>query len=306
MPTPGRPTDNLDDAIKLYESSDRGIDSIADELNVGRRVLRTALVQRGTLRDQRTANALAKARGDQTRAALRAELPADEIARAYVGGASEKALAERYGTSRHRIGGVLNRAGVTRRTIADANRVMSAGRSAEEHARNLEAAHAAARGRTASYEELCRRAIARHGKVTSNATELLYAAWLRLRGIEVVHQHALGPYNIDLTAAPVAVEIFGGNWHAWGHHAATVEERARYICDQGWLLVVVWVNRDGRRLTEASADYIAAQVELARRDPSVLGQYRVVWCDGQVVPVGGRDFHELARVPARRSRPDAR
>lgn len=312
MPRPGRPDDNLDDAVAAYKSSDRGISPIADEFNVGRRKLHARLVQRGTLRSQADANRLAMARGQDTRAAARTALPVDAVVRAYLGGDSVNGIAKRTGVSRSEIERVLRTNGVRLRGLAEANRVMMARRTPEENARNAEAAHAATRGvpqspqrialarqRKLSFETKCLRASTLHGVPTSNPLELLYAAWLRDRGVETVPQYAVGPYNIDLAAEPVAVEVFGGNWHGWGHHAAVVEERSRYLLDRGWFLVVVWVNQTSQGLSERSADQLVAFVEQARRDPTLRGQYRMIWGDGEVVPVGGRDLHQLARVPAR-------
>jgi len=301
MPAP-RPAANLDEAVELYESTDLGYDRIAEELHVPRRQLRKKLIERGTLRDARTANRLARQRGLATAMASRG-LPVEAICTAYINGASENEVAKMHGTSRATVKTILQRNGIPRRSNADANRLMMAGRTPEENARNSEAAHDAIRGTAKSWEQRCEYARRRHGTVPANATELLYAAWLRLRGLKVVHQHAIGPYNCDLTipAVGVAVEIFGGNWHGHGKHAATFAERAQYILDQGWLLVVVWVDQREKRLSEPSADYLATLIEQARRDPSLRGQYRVVWGDGQVVPTEGRQLDEFARVPARRS-----
>lgn len=302
MPRPSRPTANLDQAIELYESSDLGYQKIANDLNVSKRVLHDRLAQRGTLRDQRTANKLARDRGEDTRVRMRS-FPEDFICTAYADGASENELAKMHDTSRMTITNILRRHGVRRRSNADANRLMMAGRTPEENARNSAAAHDAVRGVAWDWDRRCANAQKRHGTVPAYATELLYAAWLRLRGLQVVHQHAIGPYNCDLTipAARVAVEIFGGNWHGTGKHAGMFAERAQYILDQGWLLVIVWVDQAKQRLGEASADYIVSLVEQARRDPSLRGQHRVVWGDGEVVATGGRQLDEFATVPAHRS-----
>jgi very-short-patch-repair endonuclease len=303
MPRPGRPTANIDKAVELYESSDLGYQCIADDLNVPKRLLIARLTERGTFRDQRTANNLAMQRGQGTRLAAR-DFPEDFICSAYADGASENELAKMHDCSRVVIKRILERHGIPRRDNANANRLMMAGRTPEENARNAQAAHDAARGSVRSWEQRCELAARRHGTVPALATELLYAAWLRMRGFEIVHQHAVGPYNCDLTipAACVAVEIFGGNWHGTGKHAGMFAERAQYVLDQGWLLVVVWVDQAKKRLSEASADYIGALAEQARRDPSLRGQYRVVWGDGEVVPTEGRQLDEFATVPAHRSR----
>lgn len=305
MPRPGRPTTNLDDAVKLYEGSDLGIVAVADRLNVPKRALLERLKERGTARDMRVANNLARNRGEVTRV-LDAGIPAGDICDAYERGVSENELSKTYGLTRHRIGNVLKQAGVVRRSNGDANRLMVATRTPEENARNVKAAHEAVRGRRWTPAEYERHARTRHGQVTCEPYELLFAAWLRLRGIETVPQHALGPYNCDLAADPVAVEIFGGFWHAYGKHAETFAERSRYILDQGWNLVIVWVDVPRKRLAEPSADYIAAFIEQSRRDPTLRGEYRVIWGDGEGVPTAGRDLDEFAAIPPRHRRLNAR
>jgi very-short-patch-repair endonuclease len=302
VPRPGRPTANLDKAIELYESSDLGYQRIANDLNVPKRLLIARLTERGTFRDQRTANNLAMQRGQGTRLAARS-LPEDFICTAYADGASENELAKMHECSRIIIKKILERHGVPRRDNADANRLMMADRTPEENARNSRAAHDAVRGSVKTWEQRSELAKRRHGTVPPYATELLYAAWLRLHGLKIVHQHAIGPYNCDLTipAVGVAVEIFGGNWHGTGKHAGMFAERAQYILDQGWALVIVWVDQVKKRLSEASANYIASLAEQAGRDPSLRGQYRVIWGDGEVVPTEGRHLDELAAVPAHRS-----
>jgi very-short-patch-repair endonuclease len=292
---------NLDKAIELYESSDLGYQFIANDLNVSKRLLLARLTERGTLRGQQASNNLAMQRGQATRLAAR-NFPEDFICAAYADGASENELAKMHECSRLIIKKILERHGIPRRDNADANRLMMADRTPEENARNAQAAHDASRGSVKTWEQRCESAKKRHGAVPALATELLYAAWLRLHGLKVVHQHAVGPYNCDLTipAVGVAVEIFGGNWHGTGKHAGMFAERAQYILDQGWLLVVVWVDQAKKRLAEASADYIVSLVEQAGRDPSLRGQYRVIWGDGEVVPTEGRQLDELAAVPAHR------
>lgn len=305
MPRPRRSA-NLGHAIQVYETTDRGYQSIAKEFQVSYRLLRDALIERGTLRDQRAANRLARERGEATRVAKRGgPLPDGDICAAYNAGMSEAELARTHGVSRDVIRRVLERNEVKRRTVAEALQLVQDARTPEEKARNAEAAHAAVRGRHWTFAQKCTHANSRHGKRTAVAAELLYDAWLRLRGIHTIPQFAIGPYNCDLAAEPVAVEIFGGNWHGSGKHAATFAERAHYILNEGWCLAIVWVDQSRQRLSEASADYLAALIEQARRDPSLRGQYRVIWGDGQVVSTAGRELDDFARVPPRRRTPKA-
>lgn len=305
MPAPLGVTPDLLEAVELYESSDLGAGVAAEQFGVTRDRLVPVLKKRGTYRTQTVANNLARERGEVTRI-VNSGLPTGDICAAYEAGMSENELARTHGTTRNTIGKILRYGGVQRRTMTEANRLMAAGRTPEENARNSEAAHAAVRGVKHTWEQRCSIAKGNHGRVTCWATELVYEAWLRLRDIQCVTQHAIGPYNCDLAAEPVAVEIFGGQWHGSGKHAASFAERGHYILDQGWALVIVWVDQQSQRLGEASADYVASFIKEARSDPALRGQYRVIWGDGEVVPTAGRQLDDFASVPPRRSRQDSR
>ena len=304
MTAPHEPFPHLEDAIHAYESGDGGCRAVAKMFNIPEKRLRDTLVERGTFLAGK-GNRTATLQGEATRLLL-SGLPTGDICDAYLAGVSENELAKTHGIPRTKVGTILRYAGIPRRDQATANRLMVAARTPEENVRNTEAAHAAVRGVKHTWDRRCASAQRRHGQPPAVATELLYAAWLRLRGIATVPQHAIGPYNCDLGAEPVAVEIFGGNWHGHGKHAAKFAERGHYILDQGWALVIVWVDQVKQCLTEASADYLAAFVEEARRDPSLRGQYRVVWGDGEEVPTAGKQLDDFASVPPRRGRTDSR
>jgi hypothetical protein len=226
-----------------------------------------------------------------------ARKPADDrhLIRKYLGGQSVKSLASDLGVSRGTVERILSRHGITRRGLTEANQMMMTGRSPEENSRNAEAAHAAVRGRRQTAEHRAKIARSRHGKPSGSALEMLYAAWLADLG--PVHQFAVGPYNCDLMIEPVAVEVFGGHWHGGGKHAARAARRSQHILDQGYNLVIIWVTgRSGGARVE-SADYVRAFVQESRRDPSLRGQYRVIWGYGEPVPGSGDDLSELTRVP---------
>jgi hypothetical protein len=288
-------------AIDLYISGEsaESAESAAEHAGVATNRLRRELKQHGLIRDYRESRALGE---PKRRAALlaRTTLPVDEIVERYLAGASVNALANDYGVSRNVIELRLKDRGVHLRDVTEANRLMMSRRSPEEHQRNAEAAHRAVRGRKVPFETRCKIALARERKqLTVSPFERRLKGWLREEfGIEATPQRAVGPYNVDLAAHPVAVEVFGGGWHSAGAHAARTPDRTRYILDQGWNLVIVWVD-DSRKhpLGIRAAQYVAAFVEESRRDPTLQGEYRVVWGDGHV-PTGYKpDIEDLARVP---------
>lgn len=225
-------------------------------------------------------------------------LPIDDIVRRYIDGESEQSIAQSFDVSRNVIARRLEKAGVERRSYGGAQRLRYDQASPEDRMRLVEAAHAAKRGRPNSFDALCRAAATRERKQTHiSANERIVQHWLSERGVPSILQKAIGPYNADLAVGSIAVECFGGGWHATGHHSTRSPERFRYILDQGWNVVVIWIDRRYFPLTEAAADYVVSFHEQASGDPPMRGQYRVIRGDGKELPTNGRDLDELTIVP---------
>jgi hypothetical protein len=160
-------------------------------------------------------------------------------------------------------------------------------------------AHDAVRGSHFTFEPLCRRALVRERTQSSAVeSERVLARWLTERGIDTTPQKAIGPYNADLAAGPVAVEIFGGNWHSHGAHGQRLPHRSRYILDAGWNLYIVWVKVSRHPMLPEMADDLAAFVKRSRRNPAFRGQYRVIWGTGQLIAAGSTDDDELTLIPS--------
>jgi hypothetical protein len=119
---------------------------------------------------------------------------------------------------------------------------------------------------------------------------------LQDRGIPTIAQQAIGPYNCDLGAYPVAVEVFGGGWHWYGDHVAIVPKRFRYILDAGWHILAVKIDA-AFPLTSVTADYIAAYIQQARSDPSSRREYRVIRGAGETLASGSADDDQISIVP---------
>jgi very-short-patch-repair endonuclease len=123
------------------------------------------------------------------------------------------------------------------------------------------------------------------------------AAWLAARGLRVLAQHPVGPYNIDLAVRPVAVEVhFAANNPVAD---ARLRKRTKNLLDWGWDVVYVWVT--GRHpLIEDVADEVVAVVEAAKRQPSARREYRVIRGAGEYVTSGCSDGHDLTIEPSLR------
>lgn len=214
----------------------------------------------------------------------------------YLAGESENALAKSFGFSRQVVRRILRQGGIERRGRSEAEALKWARMSPDQRASQVAAAHEATRGSTKSFDSLCRAALSRQ-RLQSHATdaEWEFARLLANRGLATIPQQAIGAYNCDLGAFPVAVEIFGGNWHWHGRHLARTPERIRYMLDSGWhvLMVHAWPDA-GYPLGDEVADHVVAYVEAARRDPAARREYRVIRGAGEILASGSADDDEVS------------
>jgi len=236
-------------------------------------------------------------KASETRMA-RLPLPIEEIVTRYRAGESEKSLGAAFGVSRQVIKRRLEIAGVERRSMSEAIRLGFARLDPAERKRIASFANTATRGRPKSFETKCLSALTRQEReVGVSPTELLMQVWLLERYANAIPQCAIGPYNADVAIPPVAVEIFGGGWHGYGRHKRRSAERYRYILNQGWSVIVIWVDARLYPLSETAADYVVARLNEISRNPSLIGQYWVIRGDGKEVAAGRDDLDQLTIKP---------
>lgn len=220
--------------------------------------------------------------------AKRTDIDVDNLIELYNSGESVKQLAHLFGIARSVVCLRLRSHGIMPRGRSESMYLRMARTAPEERARLSDAAHAAVRGHRRTEEELCKRAVTRQqsGKFAT-PIEIRLAEMLEDRGLRTVKQMAVGSYNIDvaITEPPIAVEIFGGNWHAGGRHAERYRKRCDYLLDHGWVPVIIWVVRD-YPLQEGAADYLVALVEAVRFDKTAFQQEQVIRGDGQFTTLG--------------------
>lgn len=218
----------------------------------------------------------------------RKQIDADYLVREYLAGASELALSKALGVNRRAIRRCLIERGITPRTQSEAERIKWRLMPADKRRAQVTAAHAAVRGTRKSIESKIAHAKTVEAKqLHISPLERAFGWLLEDRGIVVTHQRAIGPYNCDLAAEPVAVEIFGGNWHFSGRHLARTPERFRYLMKAGWHVLAVVVSEDTP--PQPLADYIARYIKRARRNPAARREYRVIRRGGQTLAAGGVD-----------------
>lgn len=236
----------------------------------------------------------------------RKSVDTDYLVREYLAGASTNKLAGQLGVSRGLVDKRLLAAGVKLRTQSEAESLKWAAKTVEERAAQVAAAHNAVRGMTRTEEDLSRRARSKQAtKTLASGLEHFVYSELTARGLQLHQQTAVGPYNCDFTTGTVAVEIFGGAWHWTGLHLARTEKRFRYIMNAGYDILAIAVDRRFP-FTPTVADYLAAEIDLLRRHPPAIREYRVIWGAGQASTGGSiQDDHVSIEYPFTNAR-DAR
>ncbi len=274
---------DTDDLIRRYQSGE-SVYKLATEKGVTDKVI---------VRVLRTAGVYEDRTGD------RVVLGDSDIVARYLAGESEKAIADATGVNRWTIRRRLLRSNVPIRGRSEAEALKWSFMSEQERQQQVSAAHDAVRGVPVPYSRKIKAAKGRERSQShAVATEKILAKMLAERGLPSVLQKAVDIYNIDIAIdiPPIAVEIFGGNWHASGDHAVRFFERTKYFLDSGWNMVIVWV--DGRRYPVGieCADYIAAFAQELGRNIPARRQYRVILGNGQDAPTTDSYFNSPAVI----------
>jgi len=217
----------------------------------------------------------------------------EELRRLYLAGMSELDVSKLFGVTRPRIRNCLLKLGIKPRGRSAAALNRQRQLSPQQRLALAERAHAAVRGIPKSEEHLCKIALARQKRpIQVGPSERTIQKWLEALGAETVPQKAIGRYNIDvaLTESRIAVEIFGGWWHAAGRHAIRFRPRIEYLADRGWHTVIVWITTR-HRLAYPVAENIFALHQAVCEGESIGRQEHVMRGDGYIAPIGKAKAH---------------
>lgn len=227
-------------------------------------------------------------------------LPEEEVVNLYRKGIGAQGIADKFGCSRQPVLRILKKRGVELRDRSDQQQARMNRASPSVIAHLTKAAHEACAGITHTEEHRCKVAAGREKnrpKKFISPYELKLARMLLDKGIPTVPQKAIGRYNCDLAAYPVAVEIFGGHWHWHGNHIRIAEKRFRYIMDRGWSILAIHLGKTRFPLTPAVADYVAAYIKATRTNPPLVCEYRVIWGAGEFSTGGSLDDDTFSIEP---------
>ncbi len=233
----------------------------------------------------------------------RTEVDSGEICRRYLAGEPGYTIATSLGVSRQVVNKRLVEAGILIRNWKESLLIQGISHPTErmsqaDRQQLTAAAHNATRGKKQTLEHRCKVSASNEANPKSSPLEIQMKSLLRSRigTLVIVPQKSVGPYNIDLalTMDSIAVELFGGHWHAHGKHASGYRKRLEYLLDAGWTPVIVWVSHS-YSLTVGAADYIVALRKMLRTQEAPRRQEHVIWGTGEVIPADQRDPNTGAR-----------
>lgn len=251
--------------------------------------------------DFRTAKRILNESGIKTRNMSEsqiANLPIEQIIERYKSGESTVEIASDFNVWHTTIGDALKRNGIPIRPITERAKIGASKIDVKTRKRMMKIAQNSRRGNIDTIKTKIARAktIERTGGKTSEL-ESRFCQWLTESNISFKRQTAVGIYNIDITIGKIAVEIFGGNWHASPSRYRRSMKRAKYIFDRGWSIVYIWHNSTRYPISENAADYVISLADSFSSNPSSFGQYWVIRGDGQVCSIGCYDGNGIPNIP---------
>mgnify|MGYP001558675514 CR=1 FL=1 len=282
MPRILTPADR-DELVKLYLAGANEA-QLARQLSVSKQQIKTELLRRG-IRRNLVDQALFEWHQHTT-------LSYDDVVRFYLAGESENQVAKQCNSVRGVIRRILLLQGVTPRDQSESETLKWQNMPNETRQRQVTAAHAAMRGSTRSRDERITHALGVQRIGRLNGSERLMHGLLAERGVITVPQQAIGPYNSDLGATPVSVEILGGGWHYAPVRNANIVRKTRYALDAGWHVLMIEVTLRFP-ITPTQADYVVSYIEQARANPSAIREYRVIRGAGEFVTGGCANDDEI-------------
>ena len=272
------PPEQLAHARHLYESG-LSIAAVAEALAIPFATAQGWLYRSGVLMRESST-------GSHTASLKRHSGIVNAVVNRYTAGDSEKSLAAEFSVSRAVIRRILVREGIRPRGRSESMYLRMEHTPADERRALTTAAHAFNRGRRKSADWLARQAIGKQITLCRVGNgEDIFAEWLRQRGLESIPQLAVSKYNLDLAIAPVAVEIHVSPANPLA--IPRIRQRVKDLTELGWHIIYVWVTKS-HFLSERAADDVVAFLQVAKSDPSSIGQYRVIRGSGQFV-TSGRD-----------------
>lgn len=168
------------------------------------------------------------------------------------------------------------------------------------------ACHDAIRGSKRTLNDLEKRAKGKELKPPKMSRwEELFSRILTDKGIPFVYSKAVGKYNLDFAIGSVAVELYGGAFHATGRAAARLQDRMEFLINNGWNVYIIWCLSNESTIFPGCLDDLVAFMEFTSGNKSAVGQYRVIWSDGDFIAAGSTESDYLSAIRPSTFRNDA-
>lgn len=216
----------------------------------------------------------------------------DKIIINFNNGVSVNQLAKKFRVSRTTIVKRLNDHGIQARGRSESMVQRMENASPEERKKLTAKANETTRGRTIGFQELCNRAIGVEKACKIYRSELLASKVFNKLGIYPLFQKAIGPYNVDLFIEKdaIAVEIYGGGWHATGKASILFRKRFDYLLNAGILPCIVWVDKNFP-LEVSVCKKIIILGKKSRHNKSIRSHEHVFRGDGQPTTCGSKNLN---------------
>lgn len=227
--------------------------------------------------------------------AERTDIDVKDLIRRYLAGESEQSLSIALNVSRPLIRRRLLSAGIRPRGSRAANKLRMGRLSAMQRANLTAAAHAAVRGTHPDRAVMERTALTRQRRC-AGASRIEFQLGHHIRSLGLTPQLAVGPYNCDFGAFPIAVEVLGGHWHTTGRRRAKYERKIRDLLSLGWSILLVVHDVQRAPITPNTAQHVIAWTNGVRSNPTMRPEYRVIRGTGEFVASGGAQDDEITLI----------
>lgn len=287
---------NVDDLVNEYLDGD-SVEDVATRWHTSAKPLSDLLKAKGLFRSKAERDVVkgAKISSHSPNKIIFSEGDSAAILAMFASGQTENQISIQFNVSRNVIRKFLTGKGIQPRTFSQSNSLRYIDMSQAEKNAVIKNAQEATRGVLQTIEHLFNRAKGNEKTLPNvSPSEEILSELLAERGIITIPQKAINKYNVDLAAFPVAIEVFGGAWHATKPNHI---ERMRQIFSEGWDVVIVWSLKNRSPITPACADYIVTFIQERRRYPSSVREYRVIRGDGQFLAAGRANDENIIIVP---------
>jgi transposase len=210
-------------------------------------------------------------------------------------GHSVNSIAQHIGISRSMVNSILNELGIRRPDVSEGNKRSAAMATDSQRLARSAAAHEATRKMGRHRPTQINHSIRKEASLDYiGIGEVELAEKLIAKGLKPMPQAAVEGYNIDLLCDHLAVEVHNYTTRP-SDRTRTVTRIIKLLC-RGISIIYLRTGPHFPTITEAAVNQVIAFHDLTSRNPSALGQYRVVRGDGKIDWTAERDLDEIAEV----------